>query len=173
MGSPVCEIITCLEACIADIQLWMPLNGLKLNDRKVESLAIHSKYKIPAFMPTILIGQDEMSPSTTAHNLRVNFDTTLFLCPHISSVVKATFCQLQRIAGTRRFLTLSSTKTLVHLLISSCLDYCNSALAGLPDIDIMKLQTLQNAVARLTMWVKKKEHISLVLKELHWLPVQH
>ena len=89
-----CEIVTRLEACIADIQRWMPLNGLKLNDGKMEFLAIHSKYKIPAFTPTILIGQDEISPSTTARNLGVIFDTTLSLHPHISSVVKAAFFQV-------------------------------------------------------------------------------
>ena len=150
----------------------MPLNGLKLNDGKTEFLAIHSKHKILAFMPTILIGQDGISPATTARNLGVIFDTTLSLRPHISTVVKAAFFQLRRIARIRRFLTLSATKTLVHSLISSCLDYCNSALAGLPDVNIMKLQAVQNAAARLTMWVKKFEHISPVLKELHWLPVR-
>ena len=149
----------------------MPLDGLKLNDGKTEFLAIQSKHKIPAFTPTILIGQDEISPSTTAHNLRVIFDTTLCLHLHISTVVKVAFYQLWRIARIRRFLTLSSTKTLVHSLISSCLDYCNSALAGLLDINIIKLQTIQNAAARLTMRVKKYKHISPVLKELHWLPV--
>ena len=144
-----CEIIARLEACIADIQQWMPLNGLKLNDGKTEFLAIHSKHKIPASTPTILIGQDEISAFSTARNLGVIFDTTLSLCPHISSVVKVTFFQLRRIACVRRFLTLSATKTLVHSLMSSHLDYCNSVLAGLPDVNIMKLQTVENAAAHL------------------------
>ena len=84
-----------LEACIADIWQWMPLNGLKLNDRKTEFLAIHLKHKILVSTSTILIELDEISPSTTAHNLGVIFDTTLSLRPHISSVVKAAFYQLR------------------------------------------------------------------------------
>ena len=36
----------------------------------------------------------------------------------------------------------------------------------------MKFQSVQNAVAHLTMHVKKFQHILPTLKQLHWLPVQ-
>ncbi len=141
----------------------MPLNSLKLNDGKTEFMAFHSKHKAPTSTPAILIGQDEIPASCMAHNLGVRFDTTLSLHPHISSMVEASFFQLHQIAHIHQFLTLSTTKTLVHSLISSHLDYCNNVLAGLPDIDIMKLHAVQNAAAPLTMRVKTFEHISPTL----------
>ena len=61
---------------------------------------------------------------------------------------------------------------LVHAFISSRLDYCNSILYGCPSYEIQKLQSVQNAAARLITHSKKYDHINPILKELHWLPVQ-
>jgi len=38
---------------------------------------------------------------------------------------------------------------------------------------INKLQTIQNAAARIITFTKKTEHITPVLCKLHWLPVQY
>ena len=43
---------------------------------------------------------------------------------------------------------------------------------GLPDGLITKLQSVMNAAARLVTKTRKFDHISPVLKELHWLPVK-
>ena len=56
--------------------------------------------------------------------------------------------------------------------ILSRLDYCNSLLAGISKDRISKLQRVQKNAARLTHKVPKFEHITPLLKELHWLPVQ-
>ena len=61
---------------------------------------------------------------------------------------------------------------LLLLFIMSRLDYCNALLYGLPKEQIAKLQRVQNAAARLIMDIGKYSHITPVLYELHWLPVQ-
>ena len=43
---------------------------------------------------------------------------------------------------------------------------------GCPSYEIHKLQSVQNAAARLITHSKKYDHINPILKELHWLPVQ-
>ena len=65
------------------------------------------------------------------------------------------------------------TKTVVCALVLCRLDYCNSVLSGLPAEQISRLQRVQNAAARLVLNKKKRDHITPLLKELHWLPVKH
>ena len=43
---------------------------------------------------------------------------------------------------------------------------------GLPRYEINKLQSVQNSAARVIACLRKFDHISDTLKELHWLPVE-
>ena len=56
--------------------------------------------------------------------------------------------------------------------ISCQLDYCKLLLYGLPDTLLHKLQSVQNATARLITGTRHSDHISPVLCELHWLPIR-
>jgi len=60
----------------------------------------------------------------------------------------------------------------VHAFISSHLDYCNSLLYSINDGLLKKLQAVQNAAAGVTTKTRKFDHITLVLRELYWLPVR-
>lgn len=48
-------------------------------------------------------------------------------------------------------------------LSTSRLDYCNSLLYGLPKSQILKLQHIQNAIARLAMNIGKHSHVTPAL----------
>ena len=69
--------------------------------------------------------------------------------------------------------SVDKTKTLVHALIISRLDYCNIVLYGLPGALIGRLQRLQNHAARLISGKAMHDHITPVLQALHWLPIEH
>ena len=60
---------------------------------------------------------------------------------------------------------------LVHAFISFRMDYCNSLLCGITDGLLQKLQLVQNAAARLVTGARRRDHITPVVHELHWLPV--
>ena len=62
-------------------------------------------------------------------------------------------------------------KVLVHAFVNSKLDYCNSLAYGLPKYLLQKLQYVQNAAARLITGIRKHDHITPILMDLHWLPV--
>ena len=60
---------------------------------------------------------------------------------------------------------------LVHAFISSRLDYCNALLYGLPDTLQGKVQRVLHIAARVVTQTPPRDHITPVLKDLHWLPV--
>ena len=60
----------------------------------------------------------------------------------------------------------------LHVFVTSRIDYCTGLLYGLPDCEIATLQRVQNAAAGLLMSCKKYDHITPILIHLHWLPVR-
>ena len=61
--------------------------------------------------------------------------------------------------------------SLVCALVISKVDYCNSVLAGISGNLIRRLQSVMNAAARLVFSAKRSDHITPLLRELHWLKV--
>ena len=52
------------------------------------------------------------------------------------------------------------------------IDSCNSLLYGLPDLQISKLQRIQNSAARLVTRSRTYDHVTPILPNLHWLPIR-
>ena len=88
------------------------------------------------------------------------------------SVCKSSFIHIRNLGRIKKFVDSSSLECLVHAFITTKLDYCNSLLCGAPSTLINKLQRIQNIVARIISGQGRCEHITPVLKSLHWLPVQ-
>ena len=113
----------------------------------------------------------KIQPSDTASNTGVTFDRHMSLDQHVTNICKTCFFHLRKTAKIRYYLSTADTETLVHSLITSKLDSCNSLLYGLPKLMIDRLQNVQNSAARLIARRRKFDHITPVMKELHWLPV--
>ena len=79
---------------------------------------------------------------------------------------------LRNIRILKPFLTRDALITVTHSFITARIDYCNSLLLGVPDYSILRLQRIQNAAARIITGCSKYEHITPVLRSLHWLPVK-
>ena len=91
---------------------------------------------------------------------------------HVNKLCQSASFALRAIGQIRKYLNRSSSEKLVHAFVTSRLDYCNCLLYGLPDKLISKLQRIQNSAARLVTCAKKRDHISQVIRDLHWLPVK-
>ena len=78
---------------------------------------------------------------------------------------------LQKIKAIRSVLTDDVCKTLVSALVLSHLDYANVILSGLPEVDIKKMQWVQNMAANLVLNCSKMESSTRCLRSLHWLPI--
>ena len=93
--------------------------------------------------------------------------------PHVSSVVKSCYWQIRKIGQIRKFLNREAADKLIHAFVTSRLDNGNSLLLGIPDTQIKRLQRVHNTAARILTLSKKYDHITPVMKALHWLPVKH
>ena len=91
---------------------------------------------------------------------------------HVNSICKSANLALHNIGKIRKYLDASTTEKLIHAFVSSKLDQYNSLLYGLPAYQIKKLQLIQNKAARIVTKTRPREHITPVLKRLHWLPVE-
>ncbi len=60
----------------------------------------------------------------------------------------------------------------VHAFITSRLDYGNSLYCGISKSQITRLQLVQNASARFLHNSCKCDHITPILRALHWLPIK-
>ena len=89
-----------------------------------------------------------------------------------SGHVISSIYHIRNISRIRPCLSIDSTKTLEHALVTSRLDRCNSLLYGLPDYLIQRLQYVMNAAAKVITCKRKFDHVTPLLIELHWLPVR-
>ena len=164
-----------MESCIADIRSWMISDRLLLNDEKTEMLLIGTQYQLNklACDGCLHVGDMDIGSVACARNLGVWFDEKMSMSTHISKACSSAFFHLHNIRRIKKYLSVDSLRTIVHAFITSRLDYCNSLMYGLPNLQISKLQRVQNAAARLIMDIPKYSHITPALYELHWLPVAH
>jgi len=164
-----------IERCIEEIKQWMSANYLKLNDSKTEYILISSPHQAKQIesLPSIQIGTHLIQPSATARNIGAIFDNNLHMTPHINSICRSCYIHVRNISKIRQHLSRDATEKLIHAFITSRLDNLNSLLIGLPEIQIRKLQKIQNIAARIVTRTKMKEHITPILYELHWLPVKY
>uniref|UniRef100_A0A8C1LVW7 Reverse transcriptase domain-containing protein n=2 Tax=Cyprinus carpio TaxID=7962 RepID=A0A8C1LVW7_CYPCA len=162
-----------LGECLSELKDWFSSNFLQLNSSKTEILLVGSKNTISkSNISSLEINNCSVPLSNQVKSLGVIFDTTLSFESHINSVTRSAFFHIRNISRLRPVLSLRSTATLVHALVTSRIDYCNALFYGLPSKSLHKLQLVQNAAARVITKTSTFEHISPVLQKLHWLPVK-
>ena len=162
-----------IKVCISDIRRWMILNKLKINDAKTEFIIFRSpqmRHDLNGL--SVNVGDSQIVPSVKVRHLGVIFDQSLTFDDHISAICQSVHFHIRSIGKVRKLLSFDACAILIHALISSRLDYCNSILYNLPDTKIGRLQRVQNQAARILTRSPRREHITPVLKQLHWLKVR-
>lgn len=168
----ITDISATLSDCLQEIKLWMYHNFLKLNGTKSEVLLVGTPAAVCNGRNFSLhLDNSVISPSSQVRNLGVLFDPYLTLDAHIKSISKSAFFHLRNIARIRPFHSLPDAERLVHAFVTSTVDYCNALYIGLPAKSIKHLQYIQNSAARVLTHTRSRQHISGILRNLHWLPV--
>ena len=158
--------------CMNEMILWMNDHYMKINPDKTEILLLYpSSLEKEVKIKGVIIDEKCIRFSNEVKNVGVWLDTNLTMDKHVNSVVSHCYKLLKDIGRIRKYLTQTHTARLVHSVISSRLDYCNSLFINLDRSNIYKLQKVQNAGARLVMGKRKHDSARNLLRELHWLNI--
>ncbi|KAF7250254.1 hypothetical protein EYD10_03943 [Varanus komodoensis] len=139
------EAVAVLNRCLAEVMGWMRANKLKLNPDKTEVLLVGGSGLRMEDLGLVLNGV-ALPLRDRVHSLGVLLDPELSLEAQVTVVARSAFLQLRLIHQLRPFLE------------NDCL--------------VRILQLVQNRAARLLMGTGHCSHITPVLRQLHWLPIE-
>ena len=105
-------------------------------------------------------------PFVGGRNLGVIVVSQLTLSAQVAAVCRSGYYQLQQLRPLVRSMSSDAVKTLVQAFIPCRLDYCNSMFYGIIDGLMSRMQSVQNAAARLVPGARRYGHITPMLQEL-------
>ena len=109
-------------------------NKFKINNYKIEFIIFRSPLlKQNLSDLSVSVGDMQVSPSSKVRDLGVVFDQYLTFHDDNSGICKSTHFHLRGIRRIRNLLTFDATAQLIHALITSCSDFCNSIIYNLPN----------------------------------------
>ena len=163
-----------LSSLLSDLKIWMARRKLKLNDGKTEIIVIRGNLRnVPvANFGVMSFGDTQLVPCESAKNLGVVLYSSLSFRSHIDFIVKTCNFHIRNLNMIKDFVNKKNLVTLVHSLIISKVDYCNSLFNGLPNVILKKVQSVLNRAARLTFNLAPRVPTTSSLIELHWLPLK-
>ena len=163
-----------LSSLSSDLKVWMARRKLKLNNGKTEIIVIWGNLRnvSVANFGVMSFGDTHLVPCESAKNLSVVLNSSLSFRSHIDSIVKTCNFHIRNLYMIKDFVNRKNLVTLVHSLIVSKVDYCNSLSIGLSNVILKKVQSVLNRAARLIFKLPPRVPTISSLIELHWLPLK-
>ena len=165
-------LTTLLLSCVTKVSEWMRSNRLQFNAAKTEVMWCTSSRR-QGQLPTsaLQIGASRVTPCDSVRDLGIYLDSDMSMKTHISKTVSSCFASMRQIRSIRRSVGRPVLRTLVSALVLTRLDYGCATLVGLPSSSLDRLQSVVNAAARLVLSARKFDHVTPLLRDLHWLRV--
>ena len=162
-----------LPTLMDKIKKWMHSHFLKINPDKTEVIVfLPNSLKNEQTINGAFLEGDCIRFSDVVKNLGFSLDKHLSMESQVNAIVSHCYKLIGDVARIRDLLDDNDAESLMHAIVSSRIDYCNSLFFGINKNLIAKLQMAQNAAARLIAKRKKHESVRDVLSDLHWLPVE-
>ena len=130
---------------MSDLKIWIARRKPKLNDGKTEIIVIRGNLRnvSVANFDVMSFGDTQLVPCESAKNLSAVLDSSLSFKSHIDSIVKTCNFHIRNLYMIKDFVNRKNFVTLVHSLIVSKVDYCNSLLTGLPNVILKRVVCLE------------------------------
>ena len=149
---------------------------LKMNAGKTKIMVIGSNVRTIGneLGQEVLFGNSTVVLSEKERNLGFIFDSKLSLANQINKVKQKAINGLVNISHISSLIDKNHRLQLVHSLIFSHIDFCNSLYYGLPNTELHPLQMILNSAARLVVNLPRFSQVRItpICIQLHFLPVK-
>ena len=152
---------------------WTFTNKLLLNPDKRKLVVFGSRSLVRKVerLHLSLLGK-QLTPAKSAKDLGVILDPNLTYEDHITKTVSTCMSRLGQINRVKHVLDKDTLTIVVNCLVFSKLFYCSNVWSNTTESNLDKVQKVQNFACRIISGVKKFDHITPVLREMHWLPIR-
>ena len=132
LSSLMSDLKIWMAALMSDLKIWMARRKLKLNDGKTEIIVIRGNLRNVSVtnFGEMSFGDAQLVQCESAKNLGVVLHSSLSFRSHIDSIVKTCNFHIRNLYMIKDFVNRKNLLTLVHSLIVSKVDYCNSLLGS-------------------------------------------
>ena len=120
---------------------------------------------------SVMVGTHKIVFSDKVRNFGFILDSNLTMKQHVIKICQTAYYELESISSTHRYLTKDAAKQLVTSCVLSRLDCCNSLLMGTPSSVIQPMQKVKKTAACLIFRAACHQNCTLLLQQLHWLPI--
>lgn len=166
------EVAANVNEDLRNVLEYSKKHNLRLNARKTQVMLFappNSTQFLKSYLQFELDGQD-LSFTETAKNLGVLLDTSLRFSQYISNLSQKSYLALKTLYANKHILNFKVRKKLCEAYIMSTLSYC--LILYYPCLtakDCNRLQIIQNNCCRFICNLKKYDHVSNKINDLHWL----
>ena len=162
-------------SCTKKIESWMSCNRLKMNAKKTQVIWIGSRQQLAKVdIEELQLLSANVNFFNHGVQSRSSFRQSADHAGSRDSNLPLMFFQLRQLRAIKSSLMTDAAKTLAQAFVGGRLEYCNSLLYGVTVSarTYCDVCSVQNAAARFITGARKYDHISPVLRDLHWLPLR-
>jgi hypothetical protein len=163
------EVVKCMDLIVE----WSHAHFMKINPAKTEIMMFYPpSLNKEVLIKGVLYHEQCIRFAEFVKNVGVYLDKNLSMDTHIKNITSHCYKILKDIGSIKKNLQKHHLAQLVHSVVTSILDYCNSLFMNVSKENLFKLQKVQNAAARLVLGRRRRESARAALRELHWLNVE-
>ena len=164
--------LSILDRCSCAVHDWFTHNDLSLNPTKSEILFMGTRQQVDKVSCSeVTVLGCKIVPQDDIKSLGVRLDKNLTFNKHVDETCKSIHYHSRALRHIRGNLNVDTAKTIACAIGSSRLDYCNGLCKEFLDEHDQATACSKHPSSH-SCRMSANEHITPVLRRLHWLPVK-
>ena len=161
--------VTSIQTALMSLYSWF-FYDLALNPEKLDAILLGTSQRNASLthIANVNIAGTQITLSNHFRLFGVTLDSNLNLNKHVSSICRSCYFHLRSLRHIWHAINDDIAKPIGQALVSSRLDYDNGILYGVSQLNLNKLQMMQNSMARVVLRTYHHTGAALLLAKLHW-----